>query len=39
MFLSFGCLYLWILEIKIEHFFTRWISAYLIYGDFRGLFV
>ena len=24
---------------KWTYFFTRWISAYLIYGDFRGLFV
>ena len=40
-FLPFNCLYLWILEIKSEQYFYTLdlISAYLIYGDFPGLFV
>ena len=36
---SFGCLYLWILEINSEQYFYMLVSAYLIYGNCRGLFV
>ena len=39
MFLLFGCLYLGILGLKVNSIFGRSISAYLIYGDPRGLFV
>ena len=37
--LSFGCLYLWILEINSEQYFYMPVSAYLIYGYCRDLFV
>ena len=37
--LSFGCLYLWSLEINSEQYFNTLVSAYLIYGDCSGLFV
>ena len=39
MFLSFGCLYLGILGLKVNSILARRVSAYLIYGDRRGLFV
>ena len=40
MFLSLGVPYLWILEIKCEQCFHLDTGfAYLIYGDFHGLFV
>ena len=37
-FLSLGCLYLGILGLKVNSILARRISAYLIYGDGRGLF-
>jgi len=35
--LNFGSLYLGILGFKIEQYFARWISAYLIYSNLQAV--